>query len=95
MFAASRPISGAVSLAPSAQPLTLATPQATPHPQAPVLSVRVVVGTRPEAIRVAAVMGRFGGHLAAARAVSRRARAICAECWGSLRLPWQHEPYRA
>ena len=56
MFAASRPISGAMSLAPSAQPLTLATPQATPHPQAPVLSVPVVVGTRPEAIKVAPVI---------------------------------------
>jgi hypothetical protein len=60
MFAASRPISGAMSLARSAQPLTLATPQATPHRQAPVLSVPVVVGTRPEAIKVAPVMGRFG-----------------------------------
>jgi UDP-N-acetylglucosamine 2-epimerase (non-hydrolysing) len=56
MFAASRPISGAMSLAASEQPLTLPTPEATPRPPAPVLSVPVVVGTRPEAIKVAPVI---------------------------------------
>ena len=53
MFAASRPISGAMSLAASEHPLTLATPQATSRSPAPVLSVPVVVGTRPEAMEVA------------------------------------------
>jgi hypothetical protein len=53
MFAASWPISGAMSLAASEYPLTLATPQATSRSPAPLPSVPVVVGTRPEAMEVA------------------------------------------
>ena len=56
MFGARRPISGAMSLAASAQPLTVAAPQGAPHPEPPTLAVPVVVGTRPEAIKVAPVI---------------------------------------
>jgi UDP-N-acetylglucosamine 2-epimerase (non-hydrolysing) len=56
MFGARRPISETMSLAASPQALTVAAPQGAPHPEPPTLAVPVVVGTRPEAIKVAPVI---------------------------------------
>ena len=56
MFGAPGPISGAMPPVTSAQPMTKSTPEASRLPEATKLAVPVVVGTRPEAIKVAPVI---------------------------------------